>query len=135
MFGRDVKKPTGPGTKPDSDGNIEFSKFKDVMSTKVEKIKDEITNKINKENMEKIAEWFCKEVDNDKIGKGNAYFDALIELLKPLLQSDEANQYIELISEVYGYFTNKMENKERGQMHWENMQKRFKDAGLPIEIE
>jgi len=127
-----------PGTKPGADGSIEFAKFKGVAEKKVEEIKDEITKMLEEgKSAEEIAKWFCEEVDKDKLGKGNAYFDALIELIKPhvLTQSDKATAYIEIISKIYTYFTGKMENKERGQMHWENMQNRFKGAGLPIEME
>lgn len=139
MLGRDVKKPTGkPGIKPGPDGGIKFESFKDVGEKKAKEKKDEITKMINGgKNAEEIAKWFCEEVDKDKLGKGNAYFDALIELIKPhvLVQSEEATVYIRIISEVHAYFTQKMENKERGQMHWENMQKRFAEKELPLEME
>ncbi|MEM4194876.1 MAG: hypothetical protein QXY05_01060 [Candidatus Anstonellales archaeon] len=138
MF-KDTKKPTGkPGIKPGPNGGVEFGKFKEVAEKKVDSIKEQIKKMVGEgKGAEEIAAWFCKEVDNDKLGKGNAYFDALIELLKPyvLVQSDEGAVYIEIISEVHAHFMKKMENKERGQMHWENMQKRFEEKGLPLEIE
>lgn len=136
MLVRPVK-PQGP--KPqDRNGNVQFGKFKDDREKGKNEIKEQINSKFNEgESVETIAEWFCKKVDEDKIGKGNAYFDALIQIIKSIYLSGEPiEKYEELIGEILNRFEAMNGEKiKRGDVHLENMQKRFRENGLSIEFE
>jgi len=139
MPGRDVKKPgVKPGTKVGVDGKIEFSAFKDMVEERTKKINSEITKMIGEgKSAEEIAEWFCDGVDKDKLGKGKAYFDALIGIIKKLYQAGESiDDYLLLIEKIYETFLAMDTDKlKKGSEHFENMRKRFKEEGLSIEME
>ncbi len=139
MLRGDVKKPgVKPVTKPGADGKVEFGAFKERVEEKVEKIKSEITKMISEgKSAEEIANWFCEQVDKDKLGKGNAYFDALIGIMKSLyLAGESIDDYIVLIEKIYErFFAIDTDKLKKGSVHFENMVNRFKEKGLPIEME